>query len=432
VSVLENKDGNKVLLFASNYSVKFYFHEILFFFTDFYTCLSSILSIKLNMDRSDFITKLEEKYGGWNPDAALFGNTSYGDIANDLCYSNSHFSKLLGGNGSGAMYQRCFKNIEQLIKTDQLAERVKALETIESNETSIFSLKWVGLTILPVLLLGGLFTRSFFTPSNTIITNATPPSDITHPLSRYFDRDNISSYSTKPYLSSQEVHSFCPCSGYEGTWKLEKEYKMPLPSNKPGLYYVAKSADVRMKCQKGASSEEKGMKLLGFENIHNEIWIDKSRMPFSPKYFNPSTKTYTKDFQELVFEEDPDFIKIADVYSCFYDIFTLTNEQIHRIGEPCGRYAKVVNEQAVKDYEIDVNELMNNVIGNMTSASCQSATNHFCNPNDLVEGESVLSFDCLFSIKTENLGFGGGYPYSKGYQLVEQNYSSNLLCSCTN
>lgn len=379
------------------------------------------------MNQTDFVAKVEEKYGAWNQSAAQFGTTSYGEIANDLCYSNSHFSKLLAGNGSEAMYERCIKNIEQLIKTDALAEQVKSLE---NNLSSTFSFKKILAWTLTALLLGGLLTKLLFTTNPVKGDTAVPISDTIHPLSRYFDRTNIASYSTSPYLGGQEVHSFCPCSGYEGTWKLDQEYKMPLPSNKPGLYYVAKAADVRMKCQKGAKMEEKGTKLLGFENIHNEIWIDKNRTPFSPKYFDPSTKSYTKDFQELVFEKNSDFVKIADVYSCFYDEFTITNDLIHRIGEPCGRYAKIVNEQIVKDYQIDINELMNNVIGNMTSTSCQSASNNFCDPNDLVEGKSVFSFDCLFSIKTENLGFGGGYPYTKSYKLMEQNYSSNLLCGC--
>ena len=47
-----------------------------------------------------------------------------------------------------------------------------------------------------------------------------------------------------------------------------------------------------------------------------------------------------------------------------------------------------------------------------------------------MEKQSVINFDCLYTIKTENLGIGGGYPYRKGYRLEKQNYSDNLTCGC--
>lgn len=108
----------------------------------------------------------------------------------------------------------------------------------------------------------------------------------------------------------------------------------------------------------------------------------------------------------------------------------MSDETIQRVGEPCGRYANILAPEIAEEFQIDVDQILNDVIGDMTSVSCQSADNHFCNPNDLVQGESVVEFNCIFSIQSENLGFGGGYPYIKGYKLVEQNYSSNLLCQC--
>jgi hypothetical protein len=66
----------------------------------------------------------------------------------------------------------------------------------------------------------------------------------------------------------------------------------------------------------------------------------------------------------------------------------------------------------------------------LTQTDCLAAANKFCDPNDLREGESVIDFACLYTIKSENLGIGGGYPYRKGYRLVKQNYSDNLNCNC--
>ena len=384
------------------------------------------------MDENAFLQKLIEKYGEWKKDSAQFGNNSYGEIANDLCYSNSHFSKLLSGNGSRGMYERAIKNISQKIVAEKKAkelENLKAKQNVfpnnqRSRRNSFYFISLATITGI-ALLLGFFLTKSYLSKD----TSSNYANNSFHPLSKYFE-SNLHEYSKSPYLNISEVHTFCPCSGFEGTWSLAEEYKMPLPGNKPGLYYIAKNADIRMKCQKGDLSNEKGTKLLGFENIHNEIWLDKTRSSFSPKYFNSATKTYTEEFVNLNFESDEHFIKIADVYSCFFDIFTITNDSIHRIGEPCGRYAEVVDQGMLQQYDIDLNNVVNDVIGKMTSTSCNAAANNYCNPNELVEGESTFSFNCLFSINTENLGFGGGYPYIKGYRLTEQSYSSNLLCEC--
>ena len=97
-----------------------------------------------------------------------------------------------------------------------------------------------------------------------------------------------------PYLSSGEAQSFCPCSAFEGTWELEKEYIIPLPIGKPGLYYLAKEVDMKLKCYRNADPNKLGKVLLGFEQLKHEIWLDLNREPISPKYFNFRTKNYTK------------------------------------------------------------------------------------------------------------------------------------------
>jgi hypothetical protein len=82
-------------------------------------------------------------------------------------------------------------------------------------------------------------------------------------------------------------------------------------------------------------------------------------------------------------------------------------------------------------YQIDVKHILQNVLGNLTKTNCESTPNPFCSPNDLKEKESVIAFDCLYTIRTENLGIGGGYPYTKGFRLEKQSYSDNLTCNCT-
>jgi hypothetical protein len=101
-----------------------------------------------------------------------------------------------------------------------------------------------------------------------------------------------------------------------------------------------------------------------------------------------------------------------------------------RKGEPVGRIATEVDEDLAARYEIDMRHTLRNVLGNLTKTDCRAAPNPACDPNDLTVGESVIAFDCLYTIKTENLGIGGGYPYRKGYRLAQQSYADNLTCTC--
>lgn len=383
----------------------------------------------------NFIDKLIERYGAWQKETASFGRSSYGVIAEDLCVSSSQFSKLISNTATEGMYIRSIKNIEQLQNASETLQEKEALqiayeELQESIKNPTYYLKIIGLATLAVLFLGYLGFNYFQRQSSSENPSAnidTPTSN--YPLAAFFDSDFKADY-ISPYLNEREVLEYCPCSGYEGVWQLESEYKIPVPGRRPGVYYVAKSANTRIRCMRTEEGEQKGKVMMGLESLHHEIWIDKNRTPLSSKYFNANTKTYTKAFADLKFEDNPQFAKVANIYSFFFDEFTIYTDRIERKGEPCGRYADIIDEDLANKYEIDLKYILQGIVGNMTSTICQPAINQYCNPNELQEGVSTISFDCLFTINAENLGMGGKYPYSKGYRLVKQNYSANLLCQC--
>lgn len=369
-----------------------------------------------------FIQKLESKYGTYEKVTSKFGQTSFGKIAEDLCIGKSQFTMLISGGATEGTYIRSIRNVDQLI---QYEIQQKQLEAFQKDNQSSSYLPYFAIGFISILL-GAFLANSFFKKGvKTEISTSLEAQD--HPLSFYFDGAFNEDY-VSPFLKETEVQSYCPCNAYEGVWALEDEYIIPLPGKKRGLYYVGKTSDVRMKCNK--SAPEKGSILLGFENMKNELWVDVNETPFSPTYFNPTTKKYTEAFYKLDLESDPNFVKIANVYSCFFDVFNLTADTIFRRGEPCGRRAEIINAEIANQHEIDVMHVLENVISSMASISCNPMENIYCNPNDLVEGESTLEFDCTFSIKTENLGLGGGYPYRKSYKLMKQNYADNLLCEC--
>jgi hypothetical protein len=379
-----------------------------------------------------FIAKLEAHYGPWEKTTSRFGNTTFGKIATDLCISASQFTKLLSGNATEGMYVRSIRNVERLIgeqqaknQFDQLLGQVKTLRQNEKQNGT----RLLMFSLLALIL--GAATVHFFRPAASIAPNASLTTSSQHPLTLYFDQGFDADFDS-PYLKASEVQDYCPCSAYEGIWSLAEEYKLPLPgTRKPGVYYLAKSADVRMKCSKSDTSNVgKGGVLIAYEYLVNEIWVDTKLTPLSPTYFDKDTKQYTPEFEALTFEDNAQFKRVATIHSFFIDKFEIHPDSIVRRGEPAGRFATDVDQQLVATYEIDLKHILENVLGDLTKTDCESSINEYCDPNDLREHESIINFDCLYTIKAENLGMGGGYPYRKGYRLEEQNYSDNLTCGC--
>ncbi|MCB9080287.1 MAG: hypothetical protein H6555_01080 [Lewinellaceae bacterium] len=385
-----------------------------------------------------FLAKLEEKYGVWDRTTSSFGTTPFGLIANDLSISASQFTKLLSGTATEGMYVRSIDNVDRLIRYERTLQELEDYKVEKkdfqqrirelSGRKSISKRKIVLFTLLAVLL-GSAITYLFLrlnSPEGMLVQQIG-----VHPLSAFFDLEFDSDFDS-PYLKEAEVQEYCPCSAFEGTWSLANEYKLPLPGNKqPGVYYLAKSADVRMKCSKSDTlSAGKGRVLFAYEYLINEIWVDLEKAPLSPKYFDKETKTYTEAFNKLTFANSPQFRKVATIHSFFINKIELYPDSIVRKGEPCGRFATDIDDALVSEFAIDLKHVLGNVLGNLTKTNCSPAPNPYCDPNDLHEGESVISFDCLYTIKAENLGIGGGYPYRKGFRLEKQNYSDNLTCTC--
>lgn len=387
------------------------------------------MNVKENLNEQ-FIDALISHYGPWERVTSKFGNNSFGKVADELCVSASQFTKLISGTATEGSYIRSIKNITQLKQLKKLAE--------ENNQLQIEKEKWlkselktdkrkIGYGYAATLILGSALLAALLVlklnPSNGKKINSD-----SFVLSKYFDRDFSSDY-ISPFLNENNAQLYCPCSAYEGTWKLANDYVIPLPGKKPGLYYVARSSEARLKCLKIGQDENSGRRLIGFEEMQHEIWVDTTLTPLSPKYFDPIQKKYTNEFKNINFENNTDFQKLANVSSFIYNHFNITDTAVYRGGDPSGRFAEDINYRLAQKYELDPKRILEQVVGSLTTFKCNPAPNPYCNPNDLKEGASTLTFDCSFTIKTENLGIGG-YPYTKTYILTKQNYSDNLLCAC--
>ena len=393
--------------------------------------------------KEKLIIKLEEHYGTFEILISKFGTTSFGQISNDLCISSSLFSKLIAGTATEGMYLRAIENVERLIESKALEKAnldlTEKIEVLQKNKDESVTTHPISVSkthtkankkLLPITIIGGLVAAVIVLSAYIINLQQTPkiePVKNTHPLSRFFDR-GVDEVFDSGYLSPEEIQSYCPAAAFEGKWKLKSPYKLPLPgSSKPGVYMVAKSADIRMKCSRSAA--EKGKVLLGYEYLIHEIWVDKDRKAISPEFFDEETKNYTDEFKNLDFEHNDRFDKVATFESFFIDRFYIYPDSIVRQGEPSGRIANDINEALAKEHQIDVKFLIRDVVSNLTKTRCRQTVNPYCDPNNLQSGSSI-SFNCIYSINLENLGFGGGYPYTKTYELVEQNYADKIGCSC--
>lgn len=374
-----------------------------------------------------FTTQLEKKYGEWDRNKALFGTTPYGKIASDLSISSSQFSKLIYGTATEGMYERTINNINRLIERQSIENAYEQTQLIinKSKKTHRKKIYFFSAFFLVLgLFLGGLFNFNQMIPTHTDYEK--------HPLNNYFYPES-SKYFDSPFIYSTAISENCPCSGFEGKWILSEPFKLPLPgTKKPGLYYQAKTADMIIRCSNLFDSYvDKGNGMMGYEYLKSEIWLDTNQEPLVPNYFDPSNKKFTDSFKRLTFEDDPRFKKIADLAAFNVNMFIVNGDSISRNAELTGRLAIDVDKKLSEEYNIDLDYVIKNVLGDLIKASCKTAYNPYCNPNDLSKG-SKITFDCNYIINEDNLGLGEGYPYIKSYILQDQIFSDYIPCECEN
>ena len=372
-----------------------------------------------------FTSQLEKKYGTWNRNKALFGTTTYGKIASDLSISSSQFSKLLYGTATEGMYERTLNNINRLIERQSIENAYERTQ-IQINKAKKAYRKRIYFFSLLFLALGLIL--GLLSNFNNILYSKSDYEK--HPLENYFYPES-SMFFDSPFIYNTAISDNCPCSGFEGKWILSEPFKLPLPgTKKPGLYYQAKSADMIIRCSNLFDSYvDKGNGMMGYEYLKSEIWLDTEHEPLVPNYFNPSTKEFTDSFKNLTFESDLRFKKIADLAAFNVNMFKVEGDSITRNAELTGRLAIDIDKNLVKKYNIDLDYIIKNVLGDLIKASCKTAYNPYCNPNDLSQG-SLISFDCVYTINEENLGLGEGYPYTKSYVFKDQVFTDYIPCEC--
>ncbi len=373
-----------------------------------------------------FTSRLEKKYGTWDRKKALFGTTPYGKIASDLSISSSQFSKLLYGTATEGMYERTLNNIDRLISRQSIENAYEQTQLQINKSKKAYRKKIYFFSFLFLVI--GLSSGLFFNFNRILHLELEYEK---HPLENYFF-PRSSQFFDSPFVYNTAISENCPCSGFEGKWVLSEPFKLPLPgTKKPGLYYQAKSADMIIRCSNLFDSYvRKGNAMMGYEYLKSEIWLDTEQKSLVPLYFDATSKEFTDNFKQLSFESEPRFKKIADLAAFNVNMFEVKGDSISRKAELTGRLAVDVDKNLAKKYNIDIDYIMKNVLGDLIKASCKTAYNPYCNPNSLSEGSSQITFDCIYTMNEENLGLGEGYPYSKSYILKDQVFSDYIPCEC--
>ena len=168
---------------------------------------------------------------------------------------------------------------------------------------------------------------------------------------------------------------------------------------------------------------------MGYEHLNSEIWIDTHQENLVPKYFNSDLKIFTEQFDQITFENNDRFIKIADLSAFNVNMFEINGDSITRRAELSGRLSLDVNDMLAEEFDVDIAYITKNILGDLTKTQCKTIYNPYCDPNNLTEG-SQLSYDCTYAIGEENLGLKGGYPYTKTFYLKSQVYSDYISCEC--
>ena len=309
------------------------------------------------------------------------------------------------------MYERTLRNITRLIEREKIeGDFIKSQEELRISRRSFRKrlLVFSGLSFLMGILIMFVFSdKDDFLPYNS------------HPLRLYFNPVSQEFFDS-PFLNDADVLDNCPCSGFEGEWSMFEPFKLPLPgSKKPGLYYQAKSAQLILRCTNLMEPYvTAGKAIIGYEYLRSEIWIDTKQSRLVPKYFNTSNKSFTEEFNNLKFESLPQFKKVANLSAFNVNIFEIEGDSIRRKAELSGRIAIDIDEDLTQQFDLDIDYLTKNVLGDLTKTSCQIAYNPYCDPNDLDIG-SIISFECVYT-----------YPYTKSFELKDQVFSDYIACGC--
>ncbi|GAB4235822.1 MAG: hypothetical protein Tsb0034_10140 [Ekhidna sp.] len=366
----------------------------------------------------ELVHKLEKLFGRFDSEHKRFGDANNSMISRELGYSDSQFSRLINESATEGEYQRAILNVDRILTVNKLEAQLKkhASKGAFTNK----SLLIVTLTGLVLLIAGLIFSLPQF------IMQPNQAADISraHTLEWTFESSFIN-----PYVKLDDLPSDCnyPCYKYQGKWQLEKSYKLPFFRERNGFHYVATAVDMYARCM--VEKSDAGDIIEGYEYQKHEIWYDMREWPIDSFITNGTTPS--QFYQEIDFENEETFVKLATVHTFFRNEFSLTDSSIHRTGKVIGRDLELVPREVLSSSIADEKKLdgiaieMSRIISNRLKdfsvpIRCLDAPLINREVTAIKDGDR-MSFDCQLTTS------GFSIDYNKTYVLIDQYIKNNCI-----
>jgi hypothetical protein len=224
-----------------------------------------------------------------------------------------------------------------------------------------------------------------------------------------------------PYINLNDLPEDCrfPCYKYQGKWELDNEYKLPFFRERSGFHYLAKEVQMYARCM--TETDPSGEVLEGYEYQKHEIWYDKSEQPIDSLL---EEGDLSLKYQEMDFNENINYVKVAYVHTFFRNEFNLDSAQIVRSGKVIGRDIEFVTDEllvekfgsidAAQNVLLEVNNIIMNRLEDFSKPiSCGVAEVPNLDFHEIKDTD-LMSFDCRLTTGRVSLG------YNKIYKLVDQ------------
>ncbi|QCK16262.1 hypothetical protein [Mangrovivirga cuniculi] len=361
---------------------------------------------------SEFVRKLSKLFGSYDKEHKRFEKSSNSEIARELGYSDAQFSRLINNSASEGEYHRAIQNVERILRINHLEKKVNSLEGKRIPYVKYFII-FIGVIIAASIIYFGI--RLSNTPTVVEATD-TPRGDM---LNWAFETSFINSYRK---LDDMPADCDLPCYKLQGKWELDKTYKLPFFRERNGFHYLATEVTMYSRCFTERSPE--GELLEGYEYQEHEIWYDKRELPFDT-FIEESRKTgLTEEYQNMIFAEDDNFVKLATLHTFFRNEFEIDSGFIYRTGKVIGRDLEfsdnekllelLGSEELIRDIKNELNQIAANRLKDFSRPiSCIPASLPREDFHEYQDGD-LLSFACKLTTSRMSI------DYSKSYILVDQ------------
>lgn len=365
----------------------------------------------------EFVSKLVLLFGKFDPETKRFELASNSEISRKLGYSDAQFSRLINATATEGEYTRAIQNTDRILRLQQLESELEAATGKQPGRKA------------PKNSAKRLFAAVFLLliAVSYIVYISVNKSAKSAPMKE--SRDGMLKWSfetsfVNPFSELDDLPADCsyPCYKYQGKWELKEPYKIPFFRERNGFHYLATEVNMYARCMSEKSGT--GDVIEAYEYQRHEIWYDKRELPIDSFMVAPNASALRASYQNLDFEEEDTFVKLAVIHTFFRNEFTLDSAGVNRSGKVVGRDVEFIaedvlrsefsNDALAQDALNQVNAIIANRLEDFSRPiSCDFADLPKEDFNLVSEGDEI-SFECQMTTSRFSV------DYTKTYVLKNQ------------